>query len=76
MEKEIGAKVKRKSKKLVRKKKSLNVIRSINIRFNKVTSEYENKTEFRINFLKNRGGYDQEELIYLFKSNSSGIFWR
>ena len=56
-------------KRIVRKKKSLNVIRSINIRLNRRTGEYENETEFRVNFLRSRGGYDQGEIIDLFKKN-------
>ena len=54
---------------IVREKKSLNIIDSVHIKFNKATGEYENETEFLVDFLRNRGIYDQEELIDLFKSN-------
>ena len=56
-------------KSIVREKKSLNIIDSVNIRLNRETGEYENETEFRVGFLRNREIYDQEELIDLFKSN-------
>ena len=56
-------------KSIVREKKSLNIIDSVNIRFNKETDEYENETEFRMDFLRNRGIYDQEKLIDLFKND-------
>ena len=56
-------------RKIVKEKKSLNIMDSVNIKFNKETDEYENETEFRVDFLRNRGIYDQEELIDVFKSN-------
>ena len=54
---------------IVREKKSLNTIHSIGIKLNRETDEYENETEFRMSFLKTRGGYTQEAVIDLFKSN-------
>ncbi len=54
-------------KKFVRKKKSLNIIRSVNIKLNRKTDE--NETEFRVNFLRSRAGYNQEDVIGLFKKN-------
>ncbi len=64
-----GDRGKNEIKSIVRRKKSLNIIDSVNMQINKKTGEYENETEFRVNFLASRGGYDQEEIIALFLSN-------
>ena len=60
-------------KRIVRKKKSLNIIVSVGIKLNRKTGEYENETAFRVNFLTQRGGYDREEVIELFISNSKAF---
>ncbi len=54
-------------KEFVREKKSLNIIRSVNIKINRKTDE--NETEFRVNFLRSRAGYNQEDVIDSFKKN-------
>ena len=56
-------------RRIVRKKRSLNIINSVNIKLNRKTDEYKNETAFRVSFLKRRGNYSQEEIIELFKSN-------
>ena len=67
------ARGKKEIKSIVREKKSLHIIHSIGIKLNRKTDEYENETEFRVSFLKTRGGYTQEAIIDLFKNNSQAF---
>ena len=60
---------KKEIKRIVREKGSLNIIDSVNIKLNKETDEYENETELRVSFLRDRAVYDQERVIELFISN-------
>ena len=64
---------KKEIKRIVREKGSLNIIDSVNIKFNKETDEYENETEFRVSFLRDRAVYDQEGIIELFISNPNAF---
>ena len=60
---------KKEIRRVVRERKSLNIIGSVDIKRNRETEEYENETEFRVNLLRSRGSYDQEKIIELFVNN-------